>query len=75
MVIDALAYYRTLLPSYERSIDTTHEEALAVVESYLEGCRRLSKAGSWRYSINFHLALAELREALKSEISQQQVAA
>jgi hypothetical protein len=75
MVIDALSYYRKLLPSYERSIDTTREEALAVVECGLAGCRKLSKSGSWRYDINFHLALAELRDALIAEIAQAKVAA
>ena len=75
MIIDALSYYRHLLPSYSRSIDTTREEALAMVEGYLAGCRKLSETRSWRYDINFHLSLAELRDALKAEIAQQQVAA
>lgn len=74
-ITEPLAYYRHLLPSYSRSIDTTPEQALEVVEQYLEGCRALSKANSWRYDLNFHLSLDELRTALLAEIAQQQTAA
>ena len=62
------AQFGKLCPSYARNIDMTNEQMLTLVEAYLATERSLSENGHWAYDLNRHLALAELRDALKAEL-------
>lgn len=69
MIIDIPGQFRKLCCSYSRCIDLTVEQMLEIVESRLEGCRKLG-AGErphWAYDLNTHIALNELRGALHAE--------
>lgn len=68
MIIDTWGQFAKLCPSYSRNIDLTKAQQLEVVEGNLSVLRRLSDSGHWAYCLNSHLALVELRDALKAEL-------
>jgi hypothetical protein len=68
MTIDTFGQFAKLCPSYSRSIDMPKEDQLYLVECHLGGERLLSDKGHWAYDLNRHIALIELRDALKAEL-------
>jgi hypothetical protein len=71
--IDTWGQFSKLFPSYSRCFDTTTKQKLYLVERGIRVQVRLSngeKLAHWAYDLNRHLALIELRDALKEEMKE-----